>query len=148
MISWVFHNPSCYNHIFLNNKLHIKMPTKLLQSLGEAHAIHGMDCTHAEPLKPNYNTLYNTKFPLTLTQSLRWQANGLRHHCNNGAAHGIMPQALKAFPNINYKQYKQSTVHTSKTQIVTIIHRVNSTCLKPRSNPTSQHFKCSIRITT
>ena len=90
--------------------------------------------------KNNYNTLYNTKFPLTLMQSLRWQANGLRHHCNNGVAHGITPKALKAFPNINYKQYKWSAVHTSKTQTVTIIHRVNSTGIKPRANPTSQTF--------
>ena len=54
------------------------MPTKLSQSLGDAHAIHGMACTHAEPLqKPNYNTLYKTQSPLKLAQSLWWQANGL-----------------------------------------------------------------------
>ena len=117
---WVFHNRGCYSHIFLNNKLHIKIPTKLSQSLGEAHAIHGMAFIHAEPLKPNYNTLYNTQFPLMLTQILQWQANGLWRHCNNGAAHGITPQALEAFPNINYKPYKRSVVHTSKTQAVTI----------------------------
>ena len=77
------------------------MPTKLSQSLGDAHAIHGMACTHAEPLqKPNYNTLYKTQSPLKLAQSLWWQANGLQHHCNNGAAHGIMPQALESFPNL------------------------------------------------
>ena len=100
--------------------------------MGEAHAIHDMACTHAKPLqKPNYNTLYNTQFPLTLMQSLRWEANGLWHHCNNGAAHGIMPQALEASLNINYKKYKQSVVHTSKTQTITIIHRVNSIGLKP-----------------
>ena len=102
-----------------------------MQLLGEAHAIHGMAYTRVEPLKSNYNTLYNTKFPLMLTQILRWKDNGLRHHCNNGVAHGITPKALKAFPNINYKQYKWSAVHTSKTQTVTIIHRVNSTGLKP-----------------
>ena len=116
--------------------------------MGEAHAINGMACTHAEPLKPNYNSLYITQFPLMLTQSLWWQANGLRHHCNNGVAHGITPQALEAFPNINYKQYKWIVVHTSKTQTVTIIHSVNSTGLKPRSNPASQLFKRSIKITT
>ena len=147
-ISWVCHNPGYYSHIFLNNNLHIKMPTKLSQSLGEAHSIHGMACTHAKPLKPNYNTLYNTQFPLMLTQILRWQANGLQHYCNNGVAHVITSQALEDFPNINYKQYKWSVVHTSKTQTVTIIHKVNSTGLKPRSNPASQHFKRSIRITT
>ena len=36
-------------------------------------------------------------------QNERRQANGLRHHCNNGAAHGITPQAIEASPNINYK---------------------------------------------
>ena len=53
---------------------------------------------------------------LTLMQSIRWQANGLRHHCYNGASHGIMPQDLEVFPKLKYKQKKWSVVHTSKTQ--------------------------------
>ena len=80
--------------------------------------------------------------------NVKWKDVNYGTITSNGVAHGIMPQALKDFPNINYKQYKWSAMHTSKTQTIIIIHRVNSTGLKPRSNPTIQHFKCSIKITT
>ena len=70
--------------------------------------IHSVNSTGLKPRSNPASQLFkrsikiNTQFPLTLMQSLRWEANGLWHHCNNGAAHGIMPQALEAFPNINY----------------------------------------------